>query len=76
MKFDMPQNNMTIPERKVIDEFVDAVLLGSGYSTEMDSNVCANIPGDKNVCASHYSLCDADKIELLGYVKNIVPFLT
>lgn len=65
-----------MPERKVIDEFIDAVQIGSGYLTEENSNVCANIPGSKNICASHYSLCDADQIDLLGYVKNIVPFLS
>lgn len=76
MKFEseQPPNNITILERKVLNEFEDAVLLGSGYypaGIDQDVNMCSQDEG--NMCISHFSLCPLDKDELLGYVNNIMP---
>ncbi|ODM98445.1 hypothetical protein Ocin01_08231 [Orchesella cincta] len=64
-------NNVTVPERKVLSVFEEAVLLGDNENDIGDT--CKHDYGDS--CASQYSLCKEDTSTLLGHVQQLDPYL-
>ncbi|CAL8112773.1 unnamed protein product [Orchesella dallaii] len=65
-------NNVTIPERKVLSVFVEAVLIGAN-----DNNIENTCAKDANTesCSTQFSLCKEETDALLAYVQQLDPFL-